>query len=344
MPVTGFRAKKPRIEGLSVAFDLSLSNHDKEEPRSPILHTCPPLLVMSMFSIIPAIGVGTGLFSMDIAALGPIFLAISVIVACGLRLSCLKMPMIGHFVWASGTFYLIALIVPLACAVLARTALPYADEALSQADQMLGFDWMAMIHLYQAHPIASEFLARVYMTLNWQPQLLLLLLCIFRSTPMVYRFLTAWALCLLVTVALFPFFPAVAAFDFYRINVADMPGPIMEYDWKLREIMDGLRNGMDTVLGLHHLKGIITMPSFHAASAVLLTWGYWSLTWMRWPFLLLNVIMIISALPIGGHYLIDIFAGMALAALSIQGANHIHRRIDNFEGVRLIARSSLQAA
>jgi len=81
--------------------------------------------------------------------------------------------------------------------------------------------------------------------------------------------------------------------------------------------MDGLRAGADTALGLDDLKGLVSFPGFHAAAAVMLGWGYWSLPWLRWLFLALNVAMTLSAIPIGGHDLADILAGILVAVLSI---------------------------
>jgi membrane-associated phospholipid phosphatase len=68
------------------------------------------------------------------------------------------------------------------------------------------------------------------------------------------------------------------------------------------------------------LNGVVTFPSFHAAAAILLGWGFWALRWIRWPAVALNIAMFLAAVPIGGHYVADILAGAAAAVLAIKVA------------------------
>ena len=38
---------------------------------------------------------------------------------------------------------------------------------------------------------------------------------------------------------------------------------------------------------------------------------------LRWPFAAINLLMVVSAVPVGGHYVVDTMAGAACALLSI---------------------------
>ena len=91
--------------------------------------------------------------------------------------------------------------------------------------------------------------------------------------------------------------------------------------------MKGARDGTLTTLGGDSLTGIITFPSFHAAGAVILAWGWRGMRGLAWPGLILNLLMILSALIGGGHYLVDLVAGAAVAAASIRLAGAIQRRL-----------------
>ena len=59
------------------------------------------------------------------------------------------------------------------------------------------------------------------------------------------------------------------------------------------------------------------------AAAVILAWAAWPMRAIRWPAILLNGAMLVSAVPIGGHYLIDIVAGCVVAAIGISIARKI---------------------
>ncbi len=71
------------------------------------------------------------------------------------------------------------------------------------------------------------------------------------------------------------------------------------------------------VLEIGQLTGIVTFPSFHAAGAILYLWALWAIKWMRAIALVCNVLLLLSTPIDGGHYFIDVVAGVSLAVLSI---------------------------
>lgn len=267
--------------------------------------------------------------------LAPLYGLAGVFLLGGLRLHKLatEEPRAGVRRWAqvsadivilTALFYLIAATTALCSAALATTGLPYADDALAAADRAFGFDWLAAMAWFQSSPRAATVLIEAYLAINWQPQLAILLLCTLCSRAQAYRFVTAWAVCLLLTVACFPFLPAIAAFQHYGVDPRAMPGPTNWMAWRMTEVLEPLRNGTDTVLGSAELTGIITMPSFHAAAAILLMFGFWPLRWLRWPAIVLNALMFASAVPVGAHYMVDTLGGLALALVAIAVAMLVH--------------------
>ena len=72
------------------------------------------------------------------------------------------------------------------------------------------------------------------------------------------------------------------------------------------------------------LDGIISFPSMHAAVAVIVPFA---LRWNKllfFPVLLLDGLMLISAVPSGNHYLSDVLAGISVAAFAIPCGRRIH--------------------
>ena len=76
-------------------------------------------------------------------------------------------------------------------------------------------------------------------------------------------------------------------------------------------------------LELLGLGGIVTFPSFHAASAVLFGWALWAVRWLRPLALLINGAMLAATPLNGGHYFIDLIAGVAIAVLAIVAARRV---------------------
>jgi len=62
---------------------------------------------------------------------------------------------------------------------------------------------------------------------------------------------------------------------------------------------------------LHRMQGLISIPSLHAAMAVLLVHAMRG-TRLLPVFAVLNVAMLVSTPLDGGHYLVDVLAGVAL--------------------------------
>src|SRR5208283_1718480 len=110
------------------------------------------------------------------------------------------------------------------------------------------------------------------------------------------------------TLALFAFFPAQSAWVYYNIEPGKIPPFLID--------LNALRSGSLPVVNLQRLDGLITFPSFHTAVAVLLIYAA-----RGTPALVLatviNALMILSTFTEGGHYLVDVVAGAAVALLAI---------------------------
>jgi membrane-associated phospholipid phosphatase len=68
---------------------------------------------------------------------------------------------------------------------------------------------------------------------------------------------------------------------------------------------------------------VITFPSLHAALAMIITAAVWPVRFLRWPIVVLNAAMLVATPVDGAHYLIDVLAGIAVAALSFAAAHNI---------------------
>ena len=70
------------------------------------------------------------------------------------------------------------------------------------------------------------------------------------------------------------------------------------------------------------MEGIVTMPSYHTVMAVLLTYAFRRTGLVGYGIATLNLGMLLSIPPIGGHYLVDVLAGgaLTLGAIAVQRA------------------------
>jgi membrane-associated phospholipid phosphatase len=84
-----------------------------------------------------------------------------------------------------------------------------------------------------------------------------------------------------------------------------------------------IRDGSLRIIDFGALTGVVTFPSFHAAAAVLYLWAFWPVRWIGPIALLVNIAMLLATPICGGHYFVDVFAGIAVAAAAIVAARQI---------------------
>ena len=89
----------------------------------------------------------------------------------------------------------------------------------------------------------------------------------------------------------------------------------------LRDLL-ALRAGGPWHFELLAMQGIVTMPSYHTVMAVLFTYAFRRTGLVGYGIATLNLVMLLSIPPIGGHYLVDMLAGgaLALGAIAVQRA------------------------
>jgi membrane-associated phospholipid phosphatase len=83
-----------------------------------------------------------------------------------------------------------------------------------------------------------------------------------------------------------------------------------------------LRSGELRTINWQSVKGIVAFPSFHVVWAILLM-----LAMPSYPLVLLNLLVIVSTVTTGGHYLIDLVGGALICAIVVP---IINRRLAAF--------------
>ena len=76
----------------------------------------------------------------------------------------------------------------------------------------------------------------------------------------------------------------------------------------LRDVL-ALRAGGPWHFELLAMHGIVTMPSYHTVMAVLFTYAFRRTGLIGYGIATLNLVMLLSIPPIGGHYLVDMCGG-----------------------------------
>ena len=233
-------------------------------------------------------------------------------------------PRVVFILGSTGQILLVGVLMTPMTYIAAATNLPMQDFTLNTIDHSLGLDWRGYFDFVYSHHallVASVF---AYSMIGWPVFAVPVVLGWTGRYRRLQQFTLAFAIALVVTTIISIFTPAMGTYDFLRFmpdpNVY-IPGSYLE---QLRDL-PLVRAGALRHIDFDELAGIVTFPSFHAAAAVLYLWAFWPIRWFRPIAIVANCAMLLATPIGGGHYFVDVFAGIAIAALSIMAAKCIGR-------------------
>jgi membrane-associated phospholipid phosphatase len=212
-----------------------------------------------------------------------------------------------------------SLLASITSAVLAASSSPLIDNQLQHLDEIIFSvaPWPDYIAFLKQHSWLQHCMSSIYLSMNWQPLLLLLLVFVLDRADVARKFTAAWALCL--TLCIFPlyFFAADGPYRHYDIFNGPKFGMLVSLPFDFPKVLHAIRDTRNLMITEGTISGLVSMPSFHACSATILAWSFstWNIT--RWPMIFLNIAMAISAIAIGGHYYVDIIAGCVVGLVVI---------------------------
>jgi len=184
------------------------------------------------------------------------------------------------------------------------TGAPLVDAWYAHADAALGLDWMGWFEFVRVRPLLSKILHIAYTLLLPQMVPIVLFLGFSANFERLREFLVTATAAVLVTVFVSALAPASGAWIYH-----DLRGQV-----DLAQFSDfiPLRQHVITEIDVTRLQGLISMPSFHTALAMLYAWtmrrhGVWF-----WLCVSLNGVIVLSTPTEGGHYFVDVLGGAAV--------------------------------
>jgi membrane-associated phospholipid phosphatase len=202
---------------------------------------------------------------------------------------------------------------------------PLQDQALLWIDRAMGMDPEAIAVFVNDHPWLAKCFDTAYGFIKWPLLGVPIVLAMTLRLVRLQQFVLALNIALAVTIVISVFVPAIGTYYGLNLPPQRLPSVNMSvYASQLRDIL-ALRDGSLRELELFNLAGIVSFPSFHAASAVLYAWALWPVSGFRSATTGINALMIASTPVIGAHYAIDVIGGVVVAAASIVAAKYFFR-------------------
>lgn len=196
---------------------------------------------------------------------------------------------------------------------------PRIDVHLAAMDRALGFYWPALMEWVARFPLLNMVLLATYSSSLPQVALLTVALGWGRNYASIYRFCIAVGVGALICICIWTLAPSFGAVAVYAMPEAARHMPLALDQGYANELVALLGNGTATISPVE-VKGLIGFPSYHAVLALLTAYYAWSIAWLRWPALALNLLVLVATPIQGGHHLVDVVAGVVVTAFALFAA------------------------
>jgi membrane-associated phospholipid phosphatase len=179
---------------------------------------------------------------------------------------------------------------------------------LANFDHSIGLETNRAVQAAAFHPQVAKVLAAIY-TLMIPFSLAALIISVFEGKrEPAQRLVIAYAVAALATIAGFALYPAAGPWTVYRFT-ASPEQMLVQSTLTLLKTSGPLRQN------IAHC-GLVAFPSFHVAQCILTAIAFWHSRWLRFPAAVLAILMCISTVTTGWHYVIDVIGGVTVAIFS----------------------------
>lgn len=206
-----------------------------------------------------------------------------------------------------------------------RIGMPFVDHALSEADKAIGWHSPDMVQSFAGYPWFSNALATLYNTALPVSIVCALALAVSQRTAHATEFVWSYVFCILLASVSAIFLPALGSTVYHGIEeIAGLPQNAGNFHMP---VVDYYRSTPDAVFNLNMITGIVTFPSFHMVMALLVPYAVRGETILFWIAVLWAGLVSLSAVVIGGHYLIDLIVGAFCWMVAVKTAAGAHASI-----------------
>jgi membrane-associated phospholipid phosphatase len=196
-----------------------------------------------------------------------------------------------------------------------RSGAPLIDDSLASVDAMLGLDAPMLVAWVARHSPVIWVLEFAYLSAVPLMLATVIVLGLTRRESRLWEFCLVFVGSVLTCAFLSALMPAAGIYVHYRIPpeiLALLPASAGRF---YLPVFEAYRSGAVDTVYLHRLEGVVTFPSFHAVMALMAAYALsGGLRWLSGPVWAWSGLILISTIPIGGHYATDLVAGAAVWA------------------------------
>ena len=202
--------------------------------------------------------------------------------------------------------------------VSAALNMPLQDALLARVDRALGFDWLAVQQATLSHPLFGRAAMFAYGNAHWPIIGTWVVLIVTGQFERLREFAQLTMLTAVIGMAIAALFPVVGAYAYFGVSsevLASLKGTGAGM-WHVADF-NAVRAGLLRTIDFETMQGIVQFPSFHTVGAVTAAWAIWRTAYLKWPLAIFHAFVVFTAMPVGGHHLMDVLGGLGLTALGL---------------------------
>ena len=205
---------------------------------------------------------------------------------------------------------------------------PLVDERLAAIDEALGLDWWAYVTAVKTTPFLAPALTLAYESSLPQIVVAILALALTGRLDRLERFVLAFMIAAIATVAMWSVFPNFGAYaiHFARPDVPNPPFPLALGPDNARALLALHGGDYPALIRFGEMIGLVGCPSFHAVMAVLTAWALRDVPLIGPVALVVNALVLAAVPADGGHHFVDAGVGTLLALAAVAAVRRVGAR------------------
>jgi hypothetical protein len=202
----------------------------------------------------------------------------------------------------------------------ATTNLPFVDSSLDSVDRYFGIYTPSIVFWFRNHEWLEIVFTFIYDLFFLQFLFIIFYFSFLRRPNILQRFLIQFVIASFLSILISIFYPAAGPYSWYDYTTSPELSKTLNHLLQLRDHVFDVTSG----------EGIIMVPSFHSVMALIYTYTFRNEKKIIFiPILILNILLIFSCIPIGGHYFADILAAIPVFLVTVWIESLIFKAVQN---------------